>query len=417
MSKRNISNGNEIQDITSNHIAIQSQGVGLVVYNADITNPFFQVDSGAGMVSVDGDMIITGNANINSINVSEFDSGMLITAGDNDTGDVIDIGLSGHYFNGTSIKYTGIIRDASDILQRWVLFKNIDILPTNTVEVITSAVLDSLRLNAIYVNDGTASAPAIVFDEDANRDTGFYRIGENVLGVAAGGAGVLSIGAANSTFTNGQILNVGSSGTSSSLNVYGLATIAAGLTVTTGLSSLQALTATGLTVTSGATAVQALTAAGLITVSTGTVTAPSIVFAPDITTGLYRIGTNNIGISVGGVKKFDISSTLTQITTDLLTTAGYRRNTSANAGTSVTLTTADNFIEFTSGSAVTVTLPSIVGNAGREYTLIRAGAGIVTVNTASGSEFIDDGVTTSVSLSATYNRVTLVCGSIQWYSM
>jgi hypothetical protein len=516
MSKRNISNGNEIPDISSNYIAIQNSGAGLIVYSNDIANPLFKVDSGANLVSVNGDLTITGNTDVNTINISEYDAGIIQTAGNNDTADVVDIGLTGHYFNGTSIKYTGIIRDSDDVLKRWILFKDIDTQPADTVEVISSTVLDSLRINAIYVNDGTAAIPSMVFDGDTNKDTGFYRITENTIGVAAGGSNVLSIGLNNSTFTNGQTLNIGSSGTTSPLNVYGLATIYNGLNVTSGATLVQALTAAGLitasagltvangktlnvglsgtgsnlnvygpittssgiTVTAGATSVQALTTAGLltasagltittgqtlnvgssgttsplnvyglatimngltvtasvtsvqaltaaglitasagITVAPGTVALPSITFTPDTTTGFYRIGTNNIGITTNGVKRFDVSNTLTQITTDLLTTSGYRRNTSVNAGTAVTLTSSDNFVEFSSSSNTIVTLPTIAGNSGREYTLVKTGTGNITINTFSASEFIDDGTSTSVSLTNLYNRVTLVCGSIQWYSM
>jgi hypothetical protein len=527
MSKRNISNGNNIPDINTNYIAIQNSGTGLIVYNNDIDNPLLKVDTGGNLVSVNGDLTITGNTQVSSIDISEFDSGILMTAGSNDTSDAIDIGLSGEYFDGTSVKYTGIIRDADDILKRWILFKNITTLPTNTVETITSTVLDSLRLNAIYVNDGTVAAPSIVFDGDSNKDTGFYRIAENTIGISSGGVNVLSIGPSNTTFSNGQIFNIGISGITSTLNVYGLATIADGLNITSGLTSLQALTTAGLitasaglniangqtlnvgssgtgshfnvygpitgssglsissgatsiqslttaglitgsagltiatgatsiqaltaaglitgsagltittgatslqsvtaaglitanlglTVTSGVTSLQALTAAGTITTAAGTVSAPSIIFTPDTTTGLYRIGINNIGITTNGIKRIDISNTLTQITTDLLTTGGYRRNTSVNSGTSVTLTTSDNLVEFSSSSNVTVTLPTISGNAGREYTLVRTGSGTVTINTFSASEFIDDGTSTSISLTALYNRITLVCGSSQWYSM
>jgi hypothetical protein len=218
-------------------------------------------------------------------------------------------------------------------------------------------------------------------------------------------AGLLTA-SAGLTITTGQTLNVGSSGTTSPLNVYGLATIMNGLTVTASVTSVQALTAAGL-----------ITASAGITVAPGTVALPSITFTPDTTTGFYRIGTNNIGITTNGVKRFDVSNTLTQITTDLLTTSGYRRNTSVNAGTAVTLTSSDNFVEFSSSSNTIVTLPTIAGNSGREYTLVKTGTGNITINTFSASEFIDDGTSTSVSLTNLYNRVTLVCGSIQWYSM
>jgi hypothetical protein len=149
----------------------------------------------------------------------------------------------------------------------------------------------------------------------------------------------------------------------------------------------------------------------------GTVSAPSIAFTSELNTGLYRIGTDNMGITVNGIKIFDISNAATQVTTDFVTASGYRRKNSVNAGTSITLTSSDNFVEFSSSSAVIVTLPTVVGNAGREYTLVQTGSGNITINTASGSEFIDNGVITSISLTAIYSKITLVCGSTQWYSL
>lgn len=58
-----------------------------------------------------------------------------------------------------------------------------------------------------------------------------------------------------------------------------------------------------------------ITDAGLISVTTndiadGTATAPSLAFASDTDTGIYSAGANDIGITVGGTLRFDISSTL-----------------------------------------------------------------------------------------------------------
>ncbi len=48
----------------------------------------------------------------------------------------------------------------------------------------------------------------------------------------------------------------------------------------------------------------------------GSAGAPSISYASDTDTGYYRIGNNNIGVSLGGVKKLDIASTLFGIFSD-----------------------------------------------------------------------------------------------------
>jgi hypothetical protein len=54
----------------------------------------------------------------------------------------------------------------------------------------------------------------------------------------------------------------------------------------------------------------------------GTVTAPGIRFSDDLDTGLYRIGSNNLGISAGGTKIVDVSSSGVAITGTLSATGG-----------------------------------------------------------------------------------------------
>lgn len=54
---------------------------------------------------------------------------------------------------------------------------------------------------------------------------------------------------------------------------------------------------------SGGTASQSQFLAG-----DGSVSAPAYTFTNDGDTGIYRIGTNNLGISIGGIVRFDLSS-------------------------------------------------------------------------------------------------------------
>ena len=48
---------------------------------------------------------------------------------------------------------------------------------------------------------------------------------------------------------------------------------------------------------------------GALKASNGTVALPAITFASDLDTGIYRIGANNIGVSVAGANALDISAT------------------------------------------------------------------------------------------------------------
>jgi hypothetical protein len=106
-------------------------------------------------------------------------------------------------------------------------------------------------LAALEGFDGTVSLPGFAFSNDTN--SGFYRIGDDNLGVAVGGVKILDIAATGLT-------------------------IAAGLTLS----------------------------AGVAVMPVGAVGAPSMTFVGDLDTGVYRIGADNIGISVGGAKILDI---------------------------------------------------------------------------------------------------------------
>lgn len=75
-------------------------------------------------------------------------------------------------------------------------------------------------------------------------------------------------------------------------------------------------------------------------------------------------------------------------------------------------------VELSAITAAVITLPSVTGNTGREYILIKTGVtGTVTINTA-GTDTIDNGVSTTIVLSNQYDKVVVVCGSsTQWYTM
>lgn len=61
----------------------------------------------------------------------------------------------------------------------------------------------------------------------------------------------------------------------------------------------------------------------VLTVGAGTVALPSLYFGTDTTTGLYRIGANNIGVSVGGTKRIDISGSGLGVTGNIDVTGVY----------------------------------------------------------------------------------------------
>lgn len=105
---------------------------------------------------------------------------------------------------------------------------------------------------AVLHPDGSAGSPAITFTSDT--DTGIYRAGANDVRIVAGGAGNLQV------------------------NASAVSTLVPNLS------------------------------------ADGSAAAPAFSFFNDSDNGVYRIGTNNIGISAGGTKVIDVNATTVNIT-------------------------------------------------------------------------------------------------------
>lgn len=63
----------------------------------------------------------------------------------------------------------------------------------------------------------------------------------------------------------------------------------------------------------------AVSSAGVVQLANGTAAAPSVTFASDPDTGLYRIGANQLGIALNGTKVIDIASGAVAITSSVAT--------------------------------------------------------------------------------------------------
>jgi len=74
--------------------------------------------------------------------------------------------------------------------------------------------------------------------------------------------------------------------------------------------------------------------------ATGVVGAPSIYLSTDTTSGLYRIGANNIGFSISGAKVLDIASTGMSVTGVITASGGVDKLTTASGVVSVAAATA-----------------------------------------------------------------------------
>lgn len=352
MSRRNIANFTTFNDILANSISIQNDGVGLSIYGTDSTSPVFSFDTTSQEFSMTGELTVVGSASFETITVNEFTSGIQALATSN-PGDTWDIGMVGEYNNGSSI-YTGLVRDASDSLKRWTFFKDITTLPAITVETLDSTKLDSVRMNYLYVNDGTEALPSITFHNDSGTDTGFYLAAANDIGITAGAntiANIRYISPTSSEFqldtttalkfrtlgtiddtasvtggvTKGHIMLNSASGTDKWMKLYSATTAgtpAYSGTVYTSPTCNYFMTNTGTnlelvrnTVVSSETSVpdyrdttsqifvigpSTFETKSALILPTGTAANPSLRFTTATTTGLYIYGGGNIGLSSAG---------------------------------------------------------------------------------------------------------------------
>lgn len=189
MSRRNIANYTTFNSILVNYLEIQNTGVGLKMYDDDITSPVFELNAETKEFNMNGTLNVTGDATFDTITVNEFEGGLQALASTN-TGDTWDLGLYAGYNDGIE-KYTGIIRDADDSLKRWTFFHEVTTIPNLTVGSITTNELAGVRALNTYVSDGTVSTPSISFDADI--DTGLYRVANDEIGITAGGVKVMGI--------------------------------------------------------------------------------------------------------------------------------------------------------------------------------------------------------------------------------
>ncbi len=203
MSRRNIANYTTFNSLLVNYLEIQNTGVGFTMYDDDINNPIFSLNATNQTFNMTGSLNVVGDASFNTIVVNEFEGGLQALASTN-PGDSWDLGMYGKYEQGgvgpTDI-YTGIVRDASDSLKRWVFFDGITTQPVTDVGLITASELSGVRMKKLYVDVGTVSLPSITFDADDN--TGFYRVTEDEIGITAGGtkiAGIRRLGASSTEF-------------------------------------------------------------------------------------------------------------------------------------------------------------------------------------------------------------------------
>lgn len=148
--------------------------------------------------------------------------------------------------------------------------------------------------------DGSAATPSVGFSSDTN--TGIYWIGADQIGFSTGGTLQMSISTTGITAVLPVLLPAGSAAAPG---------VAFSGDTNTGLYSIGA---DQLGVSIGGTLRITVSTSGVtstlpLLAPAGLVSAPSLSFSGDSDTGLYSVGANSLGVAVGGVLQLGITTT------------------------------------------------------------------------------------------------------------
>jgi hypothetical protein len=146
--------------------AITTTGATAAVFNANATTlniggaaTTLNLGAATGNTQVNNNLVITGNLTVNgdqiitNTSTVEIEDSM-IYVGTGNPANAKDIGLVGHFNNGT-YQHTGIVRDATDGV--WKIFSNISTEPSNDVLDFTAAVYDGLKIGSLSATSGAFS--------------------------------------------------------------------------------------------------------------------------------------------------------------------------------------------------------------------------------------------------------------------
>jgi hypothetical protein len=104
-------------------------------------------------MTVGGNLLVSGSTTfVNTSSLSVTDP--IVQLATNNSGNTLDIGLSGKYVVGASTAYTGLVRDESD--STWKLFSNVSASPTTQIN-FTGAVYDTLKIGALDASNITST--------------------------------------------------------------------------------------------------------------------------------------------------------------------------------------------------------------------------------------------------------------------
>lgn len=135
--------------------------------------------------------------------------------------------------------------------------------------------------------------------------------------------------------------------------------------------------------------------------SSGTAAAPAITWDGDTDTGLYRIGTNNIGITANGAKVVDIATTGVTVTGNITATGtilGLRPIVNVSADGAITIPSGDTAYYITKAgvAAMTIANPTATTHDGLKLEFISTTANAHTLSNAAGAGFNGGGAASDI---------------------
>jgi len=348
---------------------INSSATGFLVYNSVSTSPLFKiVGSGASpYATFYCDLNVIGSATFTSVANIAVTSSMMSLATGNTVSDLIDIGFYGLYTS-SGAKYRGLVYSIS--LGRWILFKDITTVPGTTIT-LSGSYRDTLEVQDIYYNGDGSTLSALktlvgLFPTELqNLTTAEIQQLENI------GANTISATQWGYISNSNQRTDTAGTPSFSGLTLStGVASLPAGVIGTPSLNWGDAATgiyrtgtnqigiaANGSLITFWSTTGLSMNT-GAIAALTGSVGTPAINLS-DTTTGLYRPGANQIGIAVSGANVGTWSST------------GLAMNTLAISGVStLTATTLSGTLSTaTQNSVTTMTGLATINSVGNTVTI------------------------------------------------
>lgn len=162
-----------------------------------------------------------------------------------------------------------------------------------------------------YHRNGSANTPGMTFIADDN--TGIYSVSADVLGFSTGGVKIAQMSSDTLRIENDAAI-LALYRTSNGRQAYmQVSNVFGGMRLHAGPNGGAETTATAFNFTTdspvAASSVAQVLANGQWQYTDGSASIPVLSFINDPDTGLYRIGTNNLGITLGGTQRFNLQST------------------------------------------------------------------------------------------------------------